>query len=100
MPPILVFVTFRVARSAARVRGPSTVDEKAFLVILAVIGGVALELTVGAAIRRRRRTMLRQVRIIPAAEFVALMGIAVGMSFVIVFMLGPALGEMLRFGTP
>jgi hypothetical protein len=76
------------------------VDGKAFLVILAVIGGVALELTVGAAIRRRRRTMLRQVRIIPAAEFVALMGIAVGMSFVIVFMLGPALGEMLRLATP
>jgi hypothetical protein len=40
---------------------------------------------------------LRQVRVIPAAEFVACLGIAVGMSFVIVFMLGPALGEMLRF---
>ena len=74
-------------------------DEKVLLVILAVIGGVALELTVGAAIRRRGGTMLRQVRVIPAAEFVALLGIAVGMSFVIVFMLGPALGEMLRFAT-
>ena len=74
-------------------------DEKVLLVILAVIGGVALELTVGAAIRRRGVTVLRQVRVIPAAEFVALLGIAVGMSFVIVFMLGPALGEMLRFAT-
>ena len=74
-------------------------DEKVLLVILAVIGGVALELTVGAAIRRRGGTMLRQARVIPAAEFVALLGIAVGMSFVIVFMLGPALGEMLRFAT-
>jgi hypothetical protein len=76
------------------------VDEKVLLVILAAIDGVALELMVGAAIRQRRGTILRQVRVRPAAEFVAIMGIAVGMSFVIVFMLGPALGEMLRFATP
>jgi hypothetical protein len=75
------------------------VEEKALLVILAVIGAIALELTVRAAIRHRGGTMLRQVRVRPVAEFVALMGIAVGMSFVVVFMLGPALGEMLRFAT-
>jgi hypothetical protein len=73
------------------------VGEKAFLVILVVIGAIALEFTVRGAIRRRGEMMLRQVRVIPAAEFVALMGIAVGMSFVVVFMLAPALGEMLRF---
>jgi hypothetical protein len=76
------------------------VDEKALLALLVVIGGIALELTVGKAIRRRRVLTLRQVRVVPAAEFVALMGIALGLSFVIVFMLGPALGEMLRFATP
>ena len=72
-------------------------DDKAVLAVLAVIVGVALELTVGAAIRRRGVVALWQVRVIPAAEFAAFLGIAVGMSFVIVFMLGPALGEMLRF---
>ena len=72
-------------------------DDKAVLAVLAVIVGVALELTVGAAMRHRGVVALRQVRVIPAAEFVACLGIAVGMSFVIVFMLGPALGDMLRF---
>jgi hypothetical protein len=72
------------------------VDVKVVLALLAVIVGVALKSTVGAVIRRRGVSALRQVQVIPAAEFVALMGIAVGMSFVIVFMLGPALGEMLR----
>jgi ABC-type antimicrobial peptide transport system permease subunit len=74
------------------------VDEKAVLAALAIILGVALELTVGwPTIGRRCVSALRQVRVISAAESVVLMGIAVGMSFVIVFMLGPALGEALRF---
>jgi hypothetical protein len=72
-------------------------DVKAVLAILAVIVGVALELTVRwSAIRRRGVLALRQFRVIAAAESVLLMGVSVGMSFVIVFMLGPALGEVLR----
>jgi hypothetical protein len=72
------------------------VYDKVLLAILAVIVGVALELTVGAAMRRRPVTMLRRVRVVPTAEFVLLMGVAVGLSFVIVFMIGPALGEMMK----
>ena len=72
-------------------------DVKAVLAVLAVIVGVALKSSVGVVIRRRGVSALRQVQVIPAAEFVLLMGVSVGMSFVIVFMLGPALGEMLRF---
>ncbi|MGA8616473.1 MAG: hypothetical protein WB760_33210 [Xanthobacteraceae bacterium] len=72
-------------------------DVKAVLAVLALIVGIAVKSSVGAVIRRRGVSALRQVQVIPAAEFVLLMGVAVGMSFVIVFMLGPALGEMLRF---
>ena len=68
--------------------------EKAVLVVLALIVGVALELTFG---RRRDALALLQVRVISAVESALLMGISLGMSFVIVFMLGPALGEVLRF---
>jgi hypothetical protein len=72
------------------------VDVKAVLAVLAVIVGVALKSSVGTVLRRRGVSALRQVQVIPAAEFVLLMGVSAGMSFVIVFMLGPALGEMLR----
>jgi hypothetical protein len=86
------------ATGGTEARGRSVVDEKAVLAVLAVIVVVVLELTVGwSAIGHRCVSALRQVRVIPAAESVVLMGIAVGMSFVIVFMLGPALGEALRF---
>ena len=72
-------------------------DVRAVLAVLAVIAGVALELAVRrSTIRRRGVLALRQVRVIAAAESVLLMGVSVGMSFVIVFMLGPALGEVLR----
>ena len=72
--------------------------EKAVLVVLALIVGVALELTFGrSAMRRRDALALLQVRVISAVESALLMGISLGMSFVIVFMLGPALGEVLRF---
>jgi hypothetical protein len=72
------------------------VDVKAVLAVLAVIVGVALKSSGGTVLRRRGVAALRQVQVIPAAEIVLLMGVSVGMSFVIVFMLGPALGEMLR----
>ena len=72
-------------------------DVKAVLTVLAVIVGVALKSTVGLAIRRRGVSAFRLVRVIPAIETILLTGVSVGMSFVIVFMLGPALGEMLRF---
>ena len=52
--------------------------------------------TFGAAMWHRPVTMLRQVRMIPTAESVLLMGVSVGLSFVIVFMIGPALGEMMK----
>jgi hypothetical protein len=81
--------------------GRSVVDVKAVLAVVAVIVAVALELTVGwSTIRRVTVSALQRVRVIAAAEFVALMSIAIGMSFVIVFMLGPALGEMLRSAAP
>ena len=63
---------------------------------MAVIVGVALKSTVGLAMRCRGVLGLWRARVIPAVETMLLMGISVGMSFVIVFMLGPALGEMLR----
>ena len=69
---------------------------KAVLAVLAVIVVVALRSTIRALIRRRDVSALRQVQMIPAVEFVLLIGVSAGMSFVIVFMLGPALGEMLR----
>jgi len=72
------------------------VDVKAVLAVLAVIAGVALKSAVGPAIRSRGVSALRQVRLIPAAEIVLLMGVSAGLSFVIVFMLGPALGQVLR----
>jgi hypothetical protein len=72
------------------------VDVKAVLAVLAVIVGVALKSTAGAVIRRRGVSALRQVQVIPTAETILLLGVSAGMSFVIVFMLGPALGEMLR----
>jgi hypothetical protein len=72
------------------------VDVKAVLAVLAVIVGVALKSSIGAVMRRRGVSALRQARVIPAVELVLLMGVSAGMSFVIVFMLGPALGEMLR----
>src|ERR1700683_3899010 len=85
------------AKTGTEVRGQSIVDLKAVLAVLAVIAGVALELTVGwPAIRRRGVLALRQVRVIAAAESVLLMGVSGGMCFVFVFMLGPALGEVLR----
>jgi ABC-type antimicrobial peptide transport system permease subunit len=74
------------------------VDLKAVLAVLAVIVGIVLELALGwPAIRRPALQALRQFRVIAAAESILLMGVSVGMSFVIVFMLGPALGEVLRF---
>jgi hypothetical protein len=73
------------------------VDVKAVLAVLAVIVVVAIEMTVGwSTIRRHVILALRQTRVIPAAEIVLLMGVSAGMSFVIVFMIGPALGAMLR----
>ena len=73
-------------------------DLKAVLAVLAVIVAVVLELAVGwPAIRRRGVAALRQFRVVAAAESLLLIGVSVGMSFVIVFMLGPALGEVLRF---
>ena len=73
-------------------------DLKAVLAVLAVIAEVALELTVGrSAIRRRAVSALQQFRVIATAESLLLMAVSVGMSFIIVFMLGPGLGEMLRF---
>ncbi|HTV29130.1 MAG TPA: hypothetical protein VMF32_15205 [Xanthobacteraceae bacterium] len=73
-------------------------EVKALLAILAVIAAVAIELTVGwSSTRRRGVPALRQVQAIRPAETVLLIGVSAGMSFVIVFMLGPALGEMLRF---
>jgi hypothetical protein len=75
------------------------VDLKAVVAVLAVIVAVAVELTIGwPAIRRRGVAALQQFRVLAAAESILLMGVSVGMSFVIVFMLGPALGEMLRLG--
>jgi hypothetical protein len=74
------------------------VEVKALLAVLAVIAAVAIELTVGwSSTRRRGLLALRRVRLIRPAETVLLIGVSAGMSFVIVFMLGPALGEMLRF---
>jgi hypothetical protein len=73
------------------------VEVKALLAILAVIAAVTIELTVGWSSTRRRVSALREVRVIQPAETVLLIGVSAGMSFVIVFMLGPALGEMLRF---
>jgi hypothetical protein len=76
------------------------VNLKAVLSILAAIVAVALELAVAwPAVRRRTAAALRQFRVIAAAESILLMGVSVGMSFVIVFMLGPALGELLRFSS-
>jgi hypothetical protein len=72
------------------------VDVKAVLAVLAVIVAVALKSTFGAVIQRRGLLALRQARLIAAAEIVLLVGVSAGMSFVIVFMLGPALGVMLR----
>jgi hypothetical protein len=74
------------------------VEVKALLAVLAVIAAVAIELTVGwSSTRRGGLLALRQVRATHATETILLIGVSAGMSFVIVFMLGPALGEMLRF---
>jgi hypothetical protein len=69
---------------------------KAVLAALAIIVGAAIKSAIEAVVGQRGMAALRQVRVIPAVEFVLLMGVSAGMSFVIVFMLGPALGEMLR----
>jgi hypothetical protein len=73
------------------------VDVKAVLALLGVIVAVALEVTLGwSSIRRRSGSVLRQAGEFGTAESALLVAVSLGMSFVIVFMLGPALGEVLR----
>jgi hypothetical protein len=73
------------------------VDVKAVLALLGLILAVALELTLGwSSIRRSSGSVLRQAGEFGAAESALLVAVSLGMSFVIVFMLGPALGEVLK----
>jgi predicted outer membrane lipoprotein len=68
------------------------------LAAFAVVAALALELTGGrSTIRSRAVSALQQFRVMAAVESLLLMAVSVGMSFIIVFMLGPGLGEMLRF---